>query len=130
VNQLWHPILCDFITRVHKCKLENSSSFAKACCDYINLYIETDLSLKQLSEHTNYSEEYLAKKFKKEMNISLNDYIRNAKIEHSKLLLSSTTESISVISERLHFCSASYYTKSFRTLTGITPQEYRKKNKN
>ncbi|HHV11593.1 MAG TPA: helix-turn-helix transcriptional regulator [Clostridiales bacterium] len=29
------------------------------------------------------------------------------------------------ISEQLHYCSASYFTKTFRELTSIPPVEYR-----
>lgn len=125
VNQLSHPILSDYISRVHKCRLESRSSFAKMCCDYISLHLEADFTLQDLADYTNYSEEYMGKKFKKEMKISLKEYIRNAKIERSKLLLTTSTDSIAHISERLHFCSSSYFTKIFHEVTGTTPQAYR-----
>lgn len=127
INQMMQR---DFIQRVYKIRTESSvSAFAKMCCDYIDLHIEDDISLSDLAKRTGYTEHYLGKRFKKEMNISLKQYINKERIEYAKLLLSNTTQSITDISEHLHFCSASYFTKLFHDITALTPAEYREKAK-
>lgn len=116
----------DFIQRVHNHKMENSiSSFAKMCCDYIDLHIEDEFSISDLAEYTGYTEHYIGRKFKAEMKISLKQYITQKKLAYAKLLLSDTTMSISDISEQLHFCSTSYFTKLFHDFTSMTPAEFR-----
>ena len=42
------------------------------------------------------------------------------------LLLSSTTQTITSISEKLGFASVEYFSASFKNYYGKTPQEYRK----
>lgn len=116
----------DFIQRVHNHRIKSSkSAFLKMCCDYVDLHIEDDFSICDLAKYVGYTEHYVGKKFKAEMKISLKQYINQKRIEYAKLLLQSTTLSISDIGERLHFCSTSYFIKIFREFTSITPAEYR-----
>lgn len=126
VMQISKPMQADFINRVHRYKMQTDTSpFVKMCYDYISLYVEDEFTLKDLAAYTGYAEHYLGKKFKKETGIHLKEYIKLAKIEHAKRLLLSTNQSIVDISERLHFCSPSYFTKTFREITSFTPVEYR-----
>jgi len=62
------------------------------------------------------------------MGCTINEYILNEKLEHSKLLLSATKMSIQEISEELHFGSRSYFSSSFHNYAGISPSEYRQQN--
>lgn len=122
----------DYIKRVHKCKLKNGySMFLKQCCDYIDLYfLEDFFSLDSISSNLGYSTSYMGRRFKKEMGISIQEYINQKKIEYSKQLLSTTTQNMVNISEQLHYCSSSYYAALFLKQTGMTPSEYRQKNIN
>ncbi|WP_425357410.1 helix-turn-helix domain-containing protein [Mahella australiensis] len=67
-------------------------------------------------------------KFKKEIGYSINDYIKNAKIEYAKMLLSSSTQSVQNISDSLNFCSRSYFADVFQKIVGTSPNEYRVMN--
>lgn len=71
------------------------------------------------------TEYYLSRKFKEEAGVSLNNYINIAKIERAKLLLTITGAGIQEISDRLHFCSRSYFSEAFRKFTGTSPAKYR-----
>ena len=119
-------MFADFVERVHDYKIENGvSPLIKKCCDYIQLHAENGLSLNALADYTGYTQNYLGTKFKSETGISLKEYMNQVKIDRAKMLLLSTTQSIVEISEQLGFCSASYFTKTFRELTNVTPAEYR-----
>lgn len=119
----------DFVHRVHQHKLETDiSPQIKECRDYIQLHLTEKISLSDLASHIGYSQNYLCKKFKTETNTNIRDYINSKKIEYSKSLLTSTNNTIFEISEILHFCSPSRYCELFRALTGLTPNEFRKKN--
>lgn len=56
--------------------------------------------------------------------MSVKDYIKDAKIRRAKIMLKAGI-SISEVTDTLHFSSQSYFTETFRNLTGITPAEYR-----
>ena len=77
-----------------------------------------------------YTEYYLTEKFKKETGQSVSSYIRYAKVERAKVLLSTTDLSIQEVSERLAFSTVNYFIKIFRETAGYTPAQYRKKFQN
>lgn len=126
LSSINHAMYEDFIIRVHKHRTNpNVSPQIQACRDYIELYVEQELSLAILAQRVGYSEYHLSRKFKQEMGVSIRTYIRYAKIERAKLLLETTTASNSQIAERLHFCSGSHFSSAFQEVVGQKPQQYR-----
>lgn len=126
-----HSMYEDFIYRVHQCKQNpDVSRTIRTLCDYISMHITEELDIEMLAEKTGYSSYYLTRKFKKETGMSINNYIKERKMEYAKTLLSTTSQSIQEISATLHFCSRSYFADNFQKLVGISPSEYREKNRN
>lgn len=122
-------MLEDFIHRVHRCKEGPELSMpVQECCAYIQSHLEQPLKLEDLAKQAGYTEYYLTKKFRKETGVRLVDYIRNARIERAKILLTTTDISIQDISDRLHFGARTYFTKVFRQVAGTTPAEFRETN--
>lgn len=120
----------DFIRRVNQVRRESGISRpVRICCDYIDTHPERELSLPMLAKKVGYTENYLARKFKAEMHIPINAYVRKARVHRAKMLLSSTAMSIQEIADRLHFCSRSYFAEAFQKETGISPSEFRERNK-
>ena len=123
-----HTMYDDFVRRVNQVRREQGVSRpVRICCDYIDTHPERELSLKFLAEKVGYTENYLARKFKAEMGMPINAYIRKARVHRAKMLLSSTNLSIQEIADYLHFCSRSYFTKAFLEEEGITPTHFRNK---
>lgn len=119
----------DFIHRVHDCRVNPQySKPIQECCDYIELYVEDKLGIAELAARVGYTEYYLSRKFKEETGVSLNNYIKFAKVERAKFLLSSTDTSIQEISNRLGFCSRSYFGSTFQKIVGCSPADYREGN--
>lgn len=116
----------DFIQRVHRCRTSSLSQPVRACCEYISLHLEDRLSLSMLARQTGYTENYLSKKFKQETSLTPNEYIRGQRLEQAAFLLRTTQDDVQNISERLQFCSQSYFADHFRRYFGVTPTEYRK----
>lgn len=115
----------DFVQRVHRVRAKEHSRLIMECCDYIQLHVEEDLSLKQIAEALKYSEYYLSRKFKEEMGVTFREYLRGQKLERAKALLRDNSLTVRDISEKLHFCSQSYFTESFRAAYGISPSQWR-----
>ena len=86
-----------------------------------------ELKLKTLSAYVGYSEYHLSRKFRQEMGVSIGAYTKYVRVERAKLLLLSTDMPIAQIGEALHFASPSHFAGSFREVTGMTPQQFRKK---
>lgn len=123
-----HTMYEDLIRRVNQARRESGISRPiRICCDYIDTHPDTELTLKQLARRAGYTEGYLARKFKAEMGMPLNAYIRKARIHRAKMLVSGTKLSIHDIADQLHFCSCSYFSEAFRKETGYSPAVYREK---
>ena len=130
VRSAFRDMYEDFIQLVRKCRTNsNISRPIKSCCDYIEIHIEEDITTSFLAKRAGYTDYYLTRKFHEEVGISIVDYIKYARIEYAKSLLAITTNTIQLISEKLHFCSSSYFTQTFKSIAGETPTEYRKKNR-
>lgn len=124
-----HAMYEDFIRCVHRCRTNpRYSRQIQSCCDYIEQHAAETVSTAFLAERVGYSEYYLTRKFKEETGMSVVNYTKFVKTEQAKQMLEFTTLSIQQISEKLGFCSRSYFTKVFHAITGVTPGEYREKH--
>ncbi|MBS2970995.1 helix-turn-helix transcriptional regulator [Metabacillus sp. KIGAM252] len=94
---------------------------------YLHMNIENHLSIKKLSEDLEISAGYASSCFKKEMGVSIMKYAKKIKIERAKILLSTTNKSIFEISMILCFHDQGHFSKTFKSLTGMSPTQYRRK---
>lgn len=118
----------DFIQRVHQCRVNPKvSRQIRACCDYIEMHVEDELTTENIARTIGYTRYYFSRRFKEEMGVSVTDYIKAARIERAKLLLTSTDLSIQDIADRLHYCSRSYFSTVFLDTVGCTPTKFREK---
>ena len=86
----------------------------------------TGIEWDEIAGRLGYNPHYLSSKFKKEMGISFRNYIAQQKIEYAKTILPTSDISICDLAEMLGFSSESYFSRTFRKLTGTSPREYRK----
>ncbi len=116
----------DFIYRVHQVRTGPGISHAvQKCCDYIQLSLNRKVRAADLAALVGYTEYYLTEKFKKETGVSVNAYIRSAKIERAKVLLETTDLPVNEIADRLAFNTPNYFIQTFRETAGMTPARYR-----
>lgn len=107
---------------------ETDAPYSKVINDsiaYIHDNLLQDLTLDMIAEHCFVSPSYLSHLFKKEVGISVVQFINQKRIEESKSFLLQTSIPISDISTLFQFCNQSYYTSLFKKYTGKTPKEYR-----
>lgn len=116
----------DFVRRVYKVRQQGArTKQIRACCEYIHFHVNEKLRLEDLAAHVGYSPYYLSRKFRTEVGVSINEYIKAAKIEQAKILLAATDETIANIVEQLNFSSRSFFVDSFISVTGTSPAKYR-----
>lgn len=109
--------------------LKNSKVLSKQivlCLDYIYKHIHYRITIKELADYLNLSESYLSRLFKKEMDVSLSDYIIDLKIDKAANMLKFSDYSIAEIAEYFGFASQSHFIKTFEKKMGDTPSKYRK----
>lgn len=97
--------------------------------NYIRENLDFELYAKNLVETFYYNPRYLARLFKKETGVSLNDYIRTQRLKRAEKLLTSTTHSIIEIATEVGFKNVTYFNKVFKAAYCATPTDYRKQYK-
>ncbi|MBQ4528640.1 MAG: PocR ligand-binding domain-containing protein [Clostridia bacterium] len=102
---------------------------AYECLENVLLYIDENydrkMSVESISKNTNVSKTSLYKYIRKQFNCTLGEYINRVRVEKSFELLKNTDYSVEIISQKVGFLSASYYTRVFKANTGCTPHKYR-----
>jgi two-component system response regulator YesN len=103
------------------------SNIIQQAISYIYKNLTNKLTLHQISDAIYVHPNYLSTLFKREVGMSLPDYIMKTRIDESKYYIRYTNTRISDIAAFYQFCNQSYYTQAFRKFTGRTPNEYRVK---
>ena len=125
-TKLGAQILEDYVARVRESR-ENPdiSDSIRNSCEYIKAHLTEPIHVKKLAQQSGYAEYYFSHKFKKEMGVSVKEYILHEKIEQAKVMLTSSDESIQKIGDSLAFGSRSYFYTCFQKAEGMSPSEYR-----
>jgi AraC-like DNA-binding protein len=120
----------EFILLVHRRQSGPKwSAPVTACCDYIEAHLGEHLSISVLASRIGYTDYYLSRKFRKETGMSVNNYIKSARVRRAKMLLSDTQMNIQSISDSLGFPNRNFFSETFRHVTGMPPGAYRSKNR-
>lgn len=90
-----------------------------------NIY--SSVTIEQISKSVNYSRTYISTLFKKHRKTSIINYYNSLKIKKAKKLL--CEKSVSEVSLLLGFNNPYYFSRVFKKYEGISPSEYRRKNK-
>ena len=116
----------DFAGRLRKVKTSQGfCSYVEQCCEYIEIHVNDNISVKYIADRLGISHEHLSRIFKHETGLSVVEYIRKVKIEEAKSMLQYTGISLVEISEKLAFSSQSHFCTSFKEEMKITPKKYR-----
>ncbi|WP_167958779.1 helix-turn-helix domain-containing protein [Anaerosporobacter faecicola] len=95
----------------------------RQCLHYIHQHLHNKITVATLATVCNLSVDYCSLLFKKEVGKTISSYIRTAKLEATKVLLT-TNCNYSTICYNYGFCSESYYIACFKKEYGVTPREY------
>lgn len=92
---------------------------------FVFLNYANSLSVDIIANHLNYSRSFISHFFKQQSGISLPQYINEVRIQRAKVLLRNTDMSNEEIALSIGYSDASYFSKSFKRITGVSPQKYR-----
>ena len=105
---------------------KQGNGLVEAAIDLIEKnYSNSELNLKYIAETIHTSESYLSRLFKKEVGVSLNDYMNQKRIRESLKLLRETDYRGYEIAERVGFNDAHYFSRCFKKYTGESVQDFR-----
>jgi YSIRK-targeted surface antigen transcriptional regulator len=124
IMNLYMKMFLDFAERVKKAKAGHSPAVVK-CKNYIYEHLFDKISLSDLSEATGMNSSYISHLFKKEVGLTVSDYIQKERIEEAKKIMLSSDKSLAEIYAPLGFIDQSHFTKVFKKFVGVTPKDFR-----
>src|SRR5690625_2506431 len=128
VRSLARDVLYTYANKVKQVKNEKYSKTITICKDYIYKNIYEEINHDDIAEKINLHPKYLPALFKKEVGITVRQYIQRIKVEEAKKLLAYSTTPILEICFLLNYNDQSYFTKVFKKIAGITPKQYRERH--
>jgi len=110
-------------------KQAGSSSFSRnyisSTIRYIHLNLNEQLTIQQLAENVHLNPDYFSRLFTSIMGIRPIKYIQIRRIERAQLLLATTSYSLEEIAQMVGLNNRSYFSRLFKTHTGVSPGSYR-----
>lgn len=87
--------------------------------------LDRPLGVDDFVDAAQLSQNYLARRFKQRIGMTMPGYLLHARIERARLLLTTTDLPIKAIAARVGLPDAQHFNKQFRRLTGKSPSAYR-----
>ncbi len=95
---------------------------------YINSSIFRDIDISEICKSVHISKYHFCRQFRQSTGMTVMEYILKTRITLAKSLLLSEKISVSEISRKCGFSSASYFCRAFKEDTGVTPLAFRKEH--
>ena len=121
----WASFLVDCMTAFEE-KIKKQYSLSDRINEYIRVHFRENIGRNEVAQQFHLSAEYLAKVYKQETGMTLKDFITECRISEAKRLLEQG-ERVSEAAEAVGFDNFTYFSTVFKKITGISPNQYRKK---
>ena len=105
------------------------NAVAQKIIAYIRRGYDRRITLSELAEAVSYSPGECCRIFKKVTGETIFSYLRSYRLTRGMELLRDTDHSVSRIAYDTGFCTASYFTETFKARLGVTPLQYRKESR-
>jgi AraC family transcriptional regulator len=92
--------------------------------DYIDAYLDHDLSLQELSNLVQMSPHYFSTLFKQSTGTTPHQYVIRCRIERAKCLMGQAKLSLAEIATQVGFVDQSHLHRHFKRLVGVTPKTF------
>lgn len=126
IAALHDSMVLDFTGKILLIKKQSIiSKSITMCIEYVYNHIHDRITIEDLAAYTDLSPSYLSRLFKKELGISVSDYIREKKIDKAQNLLKYSDFTPVEIANYLSFSSQSHFIQAFEKMVGMTPKKYR-----
>ncbi len=111
----------------HAFPLNSAEAYLDFAVKYIHSNIHRKISLKELAQATNISNEYLRRLFIEKFGLSPKQYINNHRLTIAKTMLNETDASVTQIAHATGFNTGIEFSKFFSANQRVSPTRYRQK---
>jgi two-component system, response regulator YesN len=129
LESLYEEMPQTYCNIVRELALTALPSLIREAVTYIRFNIDQPLSLSVIADTLGVHPAHLSRAFKKELGVTLTDYINKLRIEEAKYLLDHGSTSITEAALSVGYNDPNYFSKVFTKLEHVTPHDYRKRKK-
>ncbi|WNR42682.1 helix-turn-helix domain-containing protein [Paenibacillus roseipurpureus] len=105
------------------------SSLVREIIQYMHVHFFEKITLNEVADKFGKHPSYISNKINLETGQSFSDNLNEIRITESKRLLTASQKSINEIAVAVGFDYQNHFSKVFKKITGITPSEYRNKQR-
>lgn len=127
VGRVDRDILQSVLGSDYSVKINSLSPTIRRVLEHVSQNYEREFNREEIATLFNITPSHLSRQFSKECGIHLNDYINIYRVHRCKHLLKVTDSKIGDIASRVGISDVNYFCRLFKKHTGLTPQEFRKK---
>lgn len=109
-----------------KTEKTNKEKIFLECVSYIENNLDKHISVSDIADYLNYSENYIYKIFKDVLDISCKSFIIDHKLSKALHELKTTKKPINQIANEFGFANIYYFSNAFKNKFGISPSSIRK----
>lgn len=106
--------------------LKENTVFCDRVLKYISENYKEEISSKQAADALSFNQSYFCRSFKRNFGMSFSAYLNMYRISASKKLIENSGKAIADIAFECGFPNPDYFTKCFKKLMGLSPNEYKK----
>lgn len=121
----WDEFLVQFTHRFFTSQKKSESDIIQMALTYIEQNLDKPILLSDVARYIGVSEPYLSSFFKNSLNENFIPYVNRQKMKRAKQLLAEG-KLVYQVSELLGYENTTYFSKVFKRVEGITPEQYRK----
>lgn len=127
LHELDKKIISEYTQAVRDYGLRQHTELITKTVQCVRRNLASPLSLSRLAREVAVSREHLCRQFRRELGITLTDFIHRTKIRESCSLLASRKYTISDIALTFGYSSPAHYTKMFTKIMGASPKRWQAK---
>lgn len=110
---------------VMKTTIGNAEQLVEKAKSWLEIHYGERISLEEVSRVVGISQYYFSHLFRKSQGIKFSAYLNEVRIRHAKEFLRDPKLTVAQVYELVGFNDQSYFSKTFKKITGITITEYR-----
>jgi AraC-like DNA-binding protein len=119
-----------FVAVPHELNLKYRDPRVQAAVDFMHSNFQRTITLTEIAEAINVSDDHLSRVFKIETGFSPIDYLIRVRLDKARQLLKTSFLSVKEVMAAVGYNSKGHFSKHFKRRFGVTPSEYRRRGNN